>query len=223
MLAALLAYLAAERGDIPRPVLQELRDLADFVRWVKKRQQMTLGTAWSPEALALIATTLPLGPSVRDQFNELESGVFDRLIEDRWVELREEPDEARLYAALHDVLADRVVLSFLERHRRTVSEQIGKLIDRGAGIGALPEALLSFQPIAGSPLLTGLSWYELLTADADQSPAPFRDLRSMLVSTSLLAPSEKLDSPRSTRSPPRDRPSPCAPHRRWRGVSAPRW
>jgi hypothetical protein len=172
--------------------LAELLNETDFGTWVGKRVQLSFGEPTVGRELALFVSMLPMPV---DFFHLLDQGGFGRLLDvltvDGWVERLslEEFGGAPTWVIAHDVLADQILLAFLQQIPYTVERFVEELLSLACEAGCLRSALRALQRVADQPPLDGLDWPQVLgDRMAAGEVAAWRDVRGLLIRTSLLTP-----------------------------------
>ena len=107
VLAVFLSYLHAAGREVD---LAELVADRDFGTWVAKRLQLTFGPDEVSRDLATLMAILPFPEAVGIRvLAGAYGGLFERLVNDGWVERGETSDAKESWASLHDVLADQIL------------------------------------------------------------------------------------------------------------------
>lgn len=190
-LPALAVFLLYLRERNRTPELEALLREQDFGRWVARRIQASFGSASVTRELASIAAMLPMSEKAAAHLTATERDILDRLAADGWVEQDRLGDEPEWVAA-HDVLADQVLLSYLDGIRATVPSFIGQLFEAAERSGATRSALVALQRIRGESTMGGVPWSRLLEESIGRAPASWTPMRPTLLKTSLLQRDERL-------------------------------
>ncbi len=185
VLAVFMAFLkAAQRG----PWLEELLAEKDFGQWVSRRIRRTLGGGDIDRDLAHLIALFPMThPVFRDLYSN-HGPLLQRLAADGWVEQvdTELSDENRHWLTVHDVLADRIVLSYLESIPHTIELFVDELFDRACQHRALRSALTTLQRLVDQPSVASLPWLKILGQRLATDSESWRDTRDILIRTTLL-------------------------------------
>jgi hypothetical protein len=164
--------------------LRELLDADEFGRWVLKRFQLADAPG---EALALLLAQMPLPVEAVPRLAGIQRSLLTRLATDRWVER-----EADAWTVAHDVLADRVVLSFLELNPPAVDDFAERLLadaGRGDNLGA---ALTALGRLAGQAGLAQVRWAQILDRQAAAAPGAWESVALELLGGQALPLAERL-------------------------------
>jgi hypothetical protein len=188
VLAVFLLYLS-ERDR--KPELESLLREQDFGQWVSRRVQASFGSASVTRLLATLLCLLPIPVASSDQLTELERRVLDRLATDGWIE-QESGSAYRHWVAAHDVIVDRVVLSYVDSVRNTASSFVDDVFAAAERVGTTRSALVTMQRIGPETPFHGDSWRVALARCLARAPGSWRPARAELISTSLLSLAERL-------------------------------
>jgi hypothetical protein len=92
-------------------------------------------------ALGNLAALLPLGEATIAQLSSPERQVHAVLAQDGWIERHDlaEVGEEPSWRFLHDVLADRILLSHLGSRRATLDLRLAEIVQAGEKVGAVPK------------------------------------------------------------------------------------
>jgi DNA-nicking Smr family endonuclease len=193
VLAVFVSYLHdTGRGD----QLEQLLTEEDFTRWLVKRLQLTFGDATVSQSLAQLVALFPMPADTARRPELAEHGeLFNRLAADGWVERlpADETHEYEVWVTAHDVLADRILLSFFDSIPTTVANFVISLLRLARHVGVLRSALTTLQRLVDRPALKTLDWPTLLDEAIAEDPHAWRDVRDMLVRTSLLSYEQIID------------------------------
>ncbi|MCX6634073.1 MAG: hypothetical protein NT090_03120 [Acidobacteria bacterium] len=162
ILAVFVSYLYQTGRE---PQLAELLREADFSAWIARRVQLSFGDASIARQLALVMMLSPLTDTTFTALAGKGQGLLlDRLATDGWIERFSEDGrsgEAAWYTA-HDILADRMIASYLS----WVPETVGRFVEEGIEIAydvdALRSALTSLQRLVDQPTLRTCDWHHLI-------------------------------------------------------------
>ena len=190
--AVFLAYLQS-RGDTALD-LEALLAEPDFESWVTRRLRRSFegGSTWRELALAMGLLPLPYPLSAEAQA-ELPAGLFDTLATDRWIERFTESGDGEQWVAAHDVLADQMVLAYLDTIRQQEDAFIGEWLDRGARWGVLESAVVALQRLAGQERLGMVDMAVVFRRQLERHPEIWREQRRLLLQTPLLSLEQVLD------------------------------
>lgn len=191
--AVFMSYLhQSGRGE----ELDELLGEKDFSKWVARRLQLTFGETATSRRLAQLMTLFPL-PSESLHNPELHDSIpiLERLAADGWMERPSDKykGEHKAWLVAHDVLADQIVLSYLENIPETAQLFVQHVLALSTRVGSFRSALVTMQRIADQIALGHVDWLEILVRHIshEQSLSLQRD-RTVLVRTSLLQPVERI-------------------------------
>ncbi len=175
--------------------LAELLKEADFGSWVSKRVQLSFRQPAISRDLALFVSLLPM-PA--DFFCRMDQGRFsdllDNLANDGWVEQlpTEEFEGSVCWATAHDVLADQIVLSYVRGIPPTAERFVEEVLALASEVGCLRSALYALQRVVDQPPLTSVDWAGVLVRKMADVPSVWREVRDLLVQTSLLTPRQRI-------------------------------
>jgi hypothetical protein len=191
VLAVFLIYLhAAGRGED----LAELLTEVEFGRWVAKRLQSSFPSQPVSRVLALLVPLFPMRDSSALELSpDLFRPVFDRFATDGWVEKVPGDGEAPdTWVAAHDVLADQILLSYLRGIPITAEMFLSELFSLAVATGTLASSLVSLQRIADAPPLNAIQWARVITSAIRANELAWRDIRDLLIRTTLLSEPERI-------------------------------
>jgi hypothetical protein len=159
--AVFLSYLfRSGRGEELAEILGE----KDFSRWVAKRLQLSFGEMASTRKLAQLMVLFPL-PNDSLHHPDLQDSlpILERLASDGWMEKPSgEKSNQKAWEVAHDVLADQIILSYLESTQATSQFFLQDALSNAAKVGSFRSALVTMQRITDQPPLTGIKWFEIL-------------------------------------------------------------
>ena len=207
VLAAYISYGTGSEAPDQSEVLSafaapsdEEKDLDPFVKWMRRRKRSTfpdsirseLGGAEFDERLASLVASLPLEDEAIPGLPGVEYRMYEFLLGDGWIERREHAAGTTV-AAAHDVLADGIILSYLQgspapRPLRFVRRLLGKT----AGWGELRSIVATLHRLAPYPAVRNLDWPSLLETGATRETASWREIRGELARSPLLDASSRL-------------------------------
>ncbi len=188
VLAVFATYLYTKKRGVE---LAELLKEADFGIWVAKRIQLSFGETVVDRDLAKLMALFPVPTAVLSHPELRKCRVFfDRLATDGWIEKlpRDAPRDADMWVTAQDVLADQILLSYLQTIPYTVDHFVRELLSLASDTGCLRSALVTFQRLLDQPLMRCLDWPQLLSQEMEKQPAAWREVRDLLIRTSLLTP-----------------------------------
>jgi hypothetical protein len=192
VLAVFVTYLYSKKREVE---LAELLKEADFGIWVAKRIQLSFGETVVDRDLAKLMALFPIPTAVLSQ-PELEKYrvFFDRLATDGWIERLppDAPQDADMWVTAHDVLADQILLSYLQSIPHTADHFASELLSLASDTGCLRSALVTLQRLLDQPLLRPLDWPQLLSQEMEKQPAGWREVRDLLMRTPLLTPLDRI-------------------------------
>jgi hypothetical protein len=186
ILAVFLSYLHSIGRD---PDLAELLNEADFGTWVTKRVQLSFGQQIIRRDLALLMALLPMPPAIVARLDQSKyMPLFDILASDGWIEklLPDEPQEMETWVTAHDVLADQILASYFRSIPHTLELFVNDLLSVASSVGCLDSALYALQRL--QPELASLDWPTILGRKMTDRPEIWREVRGLLIWTSLLTP-----------------------------------
>ena len=186
--AVLISYLYCSGRQ---PDLAELLKEKDFGKWVTKRLQLSFGQTDIGRDLALLIALFPLQSDKVSLLDLKKQGVlFDKLATDCWIE--EQPaDELQnidMWFIAHDVLADQILLSYFGSIPHTYERFIDELFSQAKSMGCLRSAIITLQRLQTE--LSSLHWSKILLKNISEDIIAWRDVRDILIRTSLLSPIE---------------------------------
>jgi hypothetical protein len=176
--------------------LAELLKEADFGSWVSKRVRLSF--PHQPAISRDLALFVSLLPVPVDFFYRLDQGKFgdllDVLANDGWVEKlpREEFGGSFCWTNAHDVLADQIVLSYIQDIPLTVERFVEEVFSLASEVGCVRSALFALQRVVDQPPLTSVDWAGVLDRKMAEAPLLWREARDLLVQTSLLTPRQRI-------------------------------
>ena len=190
ILAVFLSYLkAAGRNDD----LEELLGEEDFGMWVIKRVQMSFGRPPIDRDLAFLAAMFPMSAEAESRLTAPPGRtLFDKLASDGWIEPAgpEEQTQGIAWGAVHDVLADQITLTYCRSIPRTVESFVRGLLAQARALGCLRSALTALQRLGGEVEFGNVRWYAVLNDEMAEAPDEYREVRDLVMGTSLLSPVE---------------------------------
>ncbi|HYU97925.1 MAG TPA: hypothetical protein VE977_03810, partial [Pyrinomonadaceae bacterium] len=152
----------------------------------------------SPEAvheLAQLAPLFPLPHSVACSFkNPVHSRLFEWLAQDGWIEdVDADEDEAvRMWRTIHDVFADRMLLSHVCDLGRAGEVFFHELFRLAADYHSLPSAIFSVQRVRDQSPLDVVNWPEVFAARIRDNTAAWLSARFTLLRSDILKPHERI-------------------------------
>jgi hypothetical protein len=193
VLAVFMSYL---HGMGREPELQTLLAEKNFARWIVRRLELTFPDSPVFPNLAQLAALFPIPSAVAhhpDLKDHQES--FDRLAADGWIEKLPADDEYKteMWRAAHDVFADQILLFYFESIPHTVEKFVRELLSLARRVGCLRSALTTLQRIVDKPALKVLDWPGILDSAISEDPRSWRDVRDLLVRTSLLTNPQRIN------------------------------
>ena len=189
ILAVFISYLHSEGRETD---IAELIEEEDFGRWVLKRVRMSFGENVEHRDLALLITQFPVGePSIT--LSEKFGRLFDTLATDGWIE-KGERDEGHggQWEVTHDVFADEILASYFRVLGSAGVEFIKYLLSVSCDFGNLRSAIFSLQRIVSQAPLDSFEWDKILESQIAKRPEAWREVRDVLVRTSLLDAQQQL-------------------------------
>ena len=185
VLAVFLAYLRATGRAAE---LEQLLEEADFGRWVLRRAELSFpGT--SLEDVAFLVAMFPMSATSASALaGGSQLDLLHRLAVDGWIEQlpASEQHEEPSWVAVHDVLADQVVLSFLRTVDPFVAPVVRKLLVRAEEADSLRSAMLTLQRLVDRPELASVDWAGLFHDRIGSDPTGWRGVWDILIRTPLL-------------------------------------
>ena len=192
ILAVFMAYLHTSGRT---EELAELLNEVEFGRWVARRVQLSFPASNVSRALALL---VPLFPMTDAAVAKLRSPqlhpVFERLATDGWIEratLAASPSFGEWMTA-HDVLADQILSAYLRGIPNTAETFVAELLSLATELECLDSALIALQRIADAPPLNAVSWTTVIANAIEANENAWRNVRSLLIRTTLLAVPDRI-------------------------------
>ncbi len=185
--AVLISYLYCSGRQ---PDLAELLKEKDFGTWVTRRLRLSFGQADINRDLALLIALFPMQSDKVALLNPRQGVLFDKLATDGWIE-KQPADELQnidMWVTAHDVLADQILLSNLGSIQHTYERFIDELFSQAKSMGCLRSAIITLQRL--QPELSSLHWSKILLKNISEDIIAWRDVRDILIRTSLLSPIE---------------------------------
>jgi hypothetical protein len=189
VLAVFLAYLQKHGRKTD---LAELLQERDFGQWLTGRL-----AHHSPEAmqeLAKLTALFPLPNSVASSFeNATHKRLFGWLAQDGWIErLDLDEDEPPQWQTIHDVFADRILLSHVSELGVAGDLFFHDLLRVAAEHQSLQSAIFSIQRVCDQPPLNTINWPEIFAARIHDNTAAWRTARFTLLRSDILKPYERV-------------------------------
>jgi len=173
--------------------LAELLKEANFGTWVSKRIQLSFRRPAIGRDLALLVSVLPLPADLFRRMDQNRFGaLLDVLATDGWIEQLPTDEGSTAWVAAHDVLADQIILHYLQGIPYTVERFIEELFSLAGEAGGLRSALYTLQRVADQPPLASLDQADVLDRKMADAPLVWREVRDLLVQTSLLTPLQRI-------------------------------
>lgn len=190
VLAVFLLYLRESgRTEQLNALLQE----ENFENWVVKRIKASFPDISLGEIKKRLAAMLPLFPlpdETAGRFSRTEP-FFNTVATDGWLE-REEQGQVGRWRPMHPVVADRVLLSYLNDILPTRSFFLTELMEKAEEFGALGSVLISLQRISDYPPTNSIQWQALIAARIKANPDAWQTVREELLRSSLITLEETL-------------------------------
>ena len=200
VLAVFLYHLKVEarlndEADPLRPLLQEEK----FGDWVRMRLERSLGQALPEderERLAQLMTMLPLPAALLD---DPENFPFATLIKglkrDGWIEeqTREPGSDEQELRAIHDVVADQLLLSYLSESGTDVLSFLRTLLRVGRRHGQLNRVLRALARIGNEAEVSAVNWWRLFSGDLDRAATDWQSAVPALLRLPLLSIDQKVE------------------------------
>ncbi len=189
ILAVLVSYLHSMGRQ---PDLTELLKEVDFGTWVAKRVQLSFGQTVINRDLAQLMALFPMPFDVTFNLDkEKQMFLFDTLAADGWIEeLPADEFHDVEWVMAHDVLADQILLSYFRSIPPTCELFTNELLFQGSKTGCLHSVLLTLQRLIDQPELSSLNWSNILARNISGDLGAWREVRDILIRTSLLTPLE---------------------------------
>lgn len=190
VLAVFLAFLQ-KRGR--KNDLAELLREQDFGQWLAKRLAQ-----YSNEAvreLSKLAPLFPLSHSVACSFkNPVHSRLLEWLAQDGWIESveSEETESARVWQTIHDVFADRMLVSHVCELGQAAELFFHELFRLASEYQSLPSAVFSVQRVRDQAPFNTTNWPEVFAARIRADTTAWRSARFTLLRSDLLQPHERV-------------------------------
>jgi hypothetical protein len=190
ILAVLVSYLHSMGRQ---PDLVELLKEEDFGTWVAKRVQLSFGQTIIYRDLALLMALFPVSSDIVSNLDkEKQWTLFDKLATDGWIEKlqADEFHEVDMWVTAHDVVVDQILLSYFRSIPCTIELFINELLILASKICCLRSVLLTLQRLIDQPELSSLNWPNILERKISDDIEAWREVRDILIRTSLLTPLE---------------------------------
>lgn len=189
VLAALVLHVS--RID-KQASLQLLLNEQDFTGWLTKRLKLTLATDYAKlgSTLAQVLAMLPC-PSSCIELLPGATDLLQRLSTEGWVILTLDVDGTQRWEVLHDVVADQLIL--YEASLSSFAGWLDWLLKHAAIYECLRPTVNSLQRVSGFPVMQAVNWRRLFTAAAKQYPAAWKEVRDLLLKSSLLPTEDQLE------------------------------
>lgn len=192
VLAVFMHWLHKQGRDV---LLSELLEADDFGRWVLKRVTLSFPESRLNRELAWLVALLPLDTRAEPRLSDGARSALTRLAIDGWVERTETIGRRREeWQAVHDVLADRVVIAWLDEFggAALAREWISALLHEAIRLHSLPSAMRSLQRLAEHLPLSETEWRRAFEDEIRKAPSAWRHVSSLILRTSSLADDDKL-------------------------------
>ncbi|MCP4663969.1 MAG: hypothetical protein GY856_51960, partial [bacterium] len=184
-LAVFLAYL--HDTGVEHLDLHELLAEPDFGKWIHRQVRKSFPDRKIHEELALWMGLMPMPqPLPSGLREELGGDLFDRLATDRWIEKLDDGDEPPRWVTAHDVLADQIVLSYLDTIRQQAGDFVERWLDMGRRRGLAGSVLVALQRLADREPISQVDFVAVLRRQLAEDPAAWRPYRRELLRTPLL-------------------------------------
>lgn len=193
ILAVLVSYLHSMGRQ---PDLAELLKEIDFGTWVAKRVQLSFGQTEINRDLAQLVALFPMPFDVTFNLEkEKQMVLFDTLAADGWIEEfpADEFHDVDMWVTAHDVLADQILLSYIRSIPHTRELFTNELLFHASKTGCLRSVLLTLQRLIDQPELSSLNWPNILGRNISGDLGAWREVRDILIRTSLLTPLEIIE------------------------------
>ena len=193
VLAVFLSYLHSQgRAEELGSLIAE----RDFAEWVAKRLQLSFPDRPVAELALELAVIFALFPMAEESYLKLRQSRFrdlvGRLEADEWIERVEEPAGETRWVTLHDVVADRMVLRYLETHLSGAESYARELCRTAVDLDNLRSAVVTLQRLAGREEVGRVRWKQLFEDEIGRQPESWRTVRDMLLATPLLAEEDSI-------------------------------
>jgi len=193
ILAVFLAYLqSCGRGD-------ELAALAkedSFGQWLLRRIRLSFQKPPIERDLALLIAQFPLNETaVENIYRGPHQQLFERLASDGWIEKDSfdlDLSGEKNWVTSHDVLADQVLTQYLESIPNTVEMFISELLEFAVKDGCLRSTFYTLQRLIDIPELSHIDWFKILSQQMRRNPSSWKEIRDVLLRTSLLPPLRRI-------------------------------
>ncbi len=188
-----LAVFAAWLHELGRHAeLSELIRERDFGLWVLRRMEQSFPSKGIGSSLATFMALLPLSEAATERLTLDQRDLLNTLATDAWVErVALEAEPAGQWEAAHDVLADQVLLAYLQTIAATARLFVRDLLAEGARVGAA-SVLTALQRVASTPVLQGLPWFDLLAEAMARNPAAWKGSRLLILRSPLLPTGDRI-------------------------------
>ena len=188
VLAVFLAHLhtTGRRSD-----LNELLKERDFGPWVAR----SLRQSEAPQGDGTLATLIALFPMTHASADMVVANptgrLFGRLAQDGWIEKDDDP-EGTYWSTIHDVIADRILLTHLQGITETADLFVRQLLRVATTVRATESALFSLQRLRDQQPLADFRWHTLIHEEIGRHPDSWRAARIELLRSDLLSVTERI-------------------------------
>ena len=158
---------------------------------MRRRIEHALGKATVDHSLAFLVACLPLPRNrLSGEHNRNLLDLVDFLRGDGWIEERTDsetwPEGIGVWGAAHDVLADRLLLDYLNDRRATLAQRLDALIGFATAIDCLRPAFLALQRVHRDALFEALNWPATLERWISVNFEAWRAARDLLLDSAIL-------------------------------------
>ncbi len=184
-LAVFLAYL--HDAGVEHLDLHELLAEPDFGQWMHRQVRKSFPDREIHQELALWMGLMPLPQPLPPRLRgELGGDLFDRLATDRWIEKLDAGAQPPRWVSAHDVLADQIVLSYLDTIRQQAGDFVERWLDQGRRWGVVGSVLLAVQRLADRDPIRQVDFVAVFRRQLAEDPEAWRPYRRELLRTPLL-------------------------------------
>ncbi|NEO87200.1 MAG: hypothetical protein F6J87_23515, partial [Spirulina sp. SIO3F2] len=192
ILAVFLAYLYSQGRELD---LADLLGEQIFQQWLLTRLKLSFQQKDSKlqKELAFLLAQFPITERAAEQIAQSQyRDLFDRLANDRWVELDCDPNGESVWVVAHDVLADQMVTGYLKHHPATTQLIVRSLLREATKFEGLRSTLYTLQRLADVPLLGKLDWFKIISKQMAEAPLAWRAVRDVVLRSALMPATQTL-------------------------------
>lgn len=186
VLAVLVVYLYQ---NVKTTDIKDILEAKDFGVWFSKHLKLTLPFT-EDSLVAKFMLCLPMSERMLERLPSDFEIIKNKLSTDGWIESPKEINQKRY--AIHDVISDRVVISYCYSIRPEVKSFVKKAFEFAREYNSLGSVLVAFERIIDCEPLSGIDFHSLITNEMTKHPIEWRPHRIRLLITSLLDESQQI-------------------------------